>query len=115
MAKTRRDEIDQQAANFSTANPLVAKLFEDFTFDVISRGFKNYSVNAIFERIRWETDQADRDGRSTFKLNNNYRSWFAREFMEQYPDYDGFFRTRNRISSHQGATNLPELTPEDFH
>jgi len=36
----------------------------------------------VFERIRWETDQADVDGRSTFKLNNNYRAFFARWFMD---------------------------------
>ncbi len=114
MTKTRKDEIDQQAADFSAANPLVAKLFVKFTFEAIRRGFKNYSVNAIFERIRWETDQADSDGRSTFKLNNNYRSWYARRFMYRYPEHDGFFRTRERISAHQDATDLPELTPEDF-
>lgn len=112
--RTRQEEIDRQAAEFSAKHPIVSRLFVQFTFEAIERGFANYSVNAIFERIRWETDQADSDGRSTFKLNNNYRSWFARRFMQRYPQYNGFFRTRERISKHQHATGMPELTPEDF-
>ena len=112
--KTRQDEIDEQASQFSQQHPEVSRLFVKFTNEIISRGFANYSAQAIFERIRWETDQADVEGRSSFKLNNNYVPWFARKFMERYPEHDGFFRTRTRISSKQSATNLPELTPDYF-
>lgn len=112
--KTRKDEIDEQAEAFHQKYPMVSVLFVKFTNEVISRGFSHYSVNAIFERIRWETDQADVDGKSTFKLNNNYRAWYARKFMERYPEHEGFFRTRTRISKEQVATDLPELTPEYF-
>lgn len=112
--KSRKQEMDEQAEAFNKQNPYVYVLFVKFTKEIISRGFKNYSVNAIFERIRWETDTANVDGKSSFKLNNNYRAWYARKYMERYPEYDGFFRTRKRISEEQNATNLPELTPEDF-
>ena len=111
---TRKNEIDEQAAAFSAANPQVSKLFVKFTIEAIERGFSNYSVNAIFERIRWESDSADGDGRSTFKINNNYRSWYARRFMQRYPHHAGFFRTRARISGDDPATGLPELTPHDY-
>ena len=112
--KSRKQEMDEQAAAFSKQNPYVSVLFIKFTKEIISRGFKNYSVNAIFERIRWETDTADADGKSSFKLNNNYRAWYARKFMERYPEHDGFFRTRKQISDEKDATNLPELTPEYY-
>jgi hypothetical protein len=112
--KTRKQEIDEQAAEFDRKNPKVAFLFIKFTHEVIQRGFSNYSVNAIFERIRWETDQADIDGKSTFKLNNNYRAYYARKFMEHWPEHEGFFRTRKQKSEFQTATDLPELTPEFF-
>src|SRR5210317_844892 len=98
MKLTRQHEIDAEAAVFSSKNPKVNELFVRFTTEIINRGFKNYSVSAVFERIRWETDQADVDGKSTFKLNNNYRAWYARRIMETYPEYDGFFRTRHRLS-----------------
>ena len=112
--KTREQEIDGQASEFDEKHPHVRGLFIKFSFEIIERGFNNYSVNAIFERIRWETDQADVDGKSTFKLNNNYRAWYARRFMETYPEYDGFFRTRHRLSGGKDALGLPELTPSDF-
>ena len=52
--KSRKEEMDEQAAAFSKQNPYVSVLFIKFTKEIISRGFKNYSVNAIFERIRWK-------------------------------------------------------------
>lgn len=111
---TREEEINAQAEAFSDANPIVQRLFVRFTMEAISRGFTHYSSKSIFERIRWETDQADSDGQSTFKINNNYTSWYARRFMEIHPEHSGFFRTRDRISRKEPATNLPELTPADF-
>lgn len=112
--KTRRDQLEEQAADFHKRNPEVWTLFCRFTFEAIKRGFRSYSGQAIFERIRWETDQADTEGRSTFKLNNNYRAWYARRFMELFPQHKGFFRTRTRQSKDWAATNLPELRPEFY-
>ena len=114
MSSTRQDEIDHEAQEFAKRHPDVWIHFVRFTHEIISRGFNNYSVSAIFERIRWETDAADEEGKSTFKLNNNYRAWYARRYMEAFPEHDGFFRTRYRKSAGQLAKNLPELGPEDF-
>jgi len=112
--RTRQDELEQAAREFHAENPEVWRLFVRFTLEVVDRGFKNYSVAAIFERIRWETDQADAEGRSTFKLNNNHRAYYARWFMASYPQCRGFFRLRDQPSKHQDAIDLPELTPGDF-
>jgi len=112
--KTREQEIDEKASEFDENHPHVRGLFIKFSFEIIGRGFAHYSAQAIFERIRWETDEADVDGKSMFKLNNNYVAWYARRFMETYPEYDGFFRTRHRVSGNKDALGLPELTPSDF-
>ena len=111
---TRAEEMDAQAEAFHKANPEVARLFMHFTKQMISRGFKNYSSMSIIQRIRWETDQANVEGQSSFKINNNYAPWYARRFMEAFPEYEGFFRTRKRTSEKKKATNLPELTPAYF-
>jgi|TARA_R100000482_G_C5045027_1_gene110084 hypothetical protein len=111
--KTRKDEMREQCVNFHRSNPIVWQYFVRFTNMMIDRGYKNYSVNAIFERIRWEID-AGGDGVSTFKLNNNYRAFYARAFMKRYPEHDGFFRTRIQTTEEKPATDLPELTPEYF-
>ena len=111
--KSRKDEMREQCVKFHRANPIVWQYFVRFTKMMIAKGFKNYSVNAVFERIRWEID-AGGDGVSAFKLNNNYRAFYARAFMKQYPEHDGFFRTRIQTTEEKPATDLPELTPEYF-
>jgi len=109
----RHEEMRQQVIEFTKDNPDVWRLFCDFTFDRINKGFKNYSANAIFERIRWEKDIGG-DGVAQFKLNNNYRAFYARAFMRKYPEHNGFFRIREQISKEEYASNLPELAPSDY-
>jgi hypothetical protein len=70
----------------------VYELFKRFAFEVIRRGHKHYSANAIFERIRWHTD-IETNG-DPFKLSNNHRAYYARLFMHDHPEYEGFFRTK---------------------
>jgi len=111
---TREDEINGQAAAFHAAHPNVRVLFTRFTLEMLRRGFRHYGAKSIFERIRWETDEADGDGVSTFKINNNYTAWYARQFMESHPAFEGFFRTRSRVSAKKAPTDLPELTPAHF-
>ena len=114
QVKTRKDELEDAAREFHRQNPRVWELFIKFTHEMIARGFHNYSTNAIFERIRWETDTADVDGKSTFKLNNNHRPYYARWYMKQFPQHRGFFRVRELTSAKANATGLDELTPKDF-
>jgi hypothetical protein len=112
--KTRKDELEDAAKEFHRQHPKVWSLFIKFTHEMIDRGFNHYSAHAIFERIRWETDQADDEGRSTFKLNNNHRSFYARWYMTAFPEHRGFFRLRAMTSANDPAKDLPELTPQDF-
>ena len=114
--KTREEEMNEQAEAFHQRYPRVSILFFKFTKEIIDRGYQNYSSKAIFERIRWETDTPDVDGKSTFKLSNNHTTWYARKFMETFPQYKGFFRTRPRKSAAQLANNKGEYTKtEDFY
>ena len=112
--KSRYEEMEHEAALFHAENPKVWEYFVRFTFEVIERGFNHYSVNGVFERIRWEADLADLEGNSTFKLNNNHRPFYARWFMDRYPEHKGFFRVRVMPSRSRPATGLPALTPADF-
>ena len=90
------DTLKLQWWAFHNANPHVYELFEKFTFDVIRRGYSNYSANAIFERIRWHTE-IETDGE--FKLSNNNRAYYARYFHAMNPEHDGFFRTKQLSSA----------------
>ena len=91
------DGLHAKWQKFHHDNPLVYDLFKRFTFQAIQAGRKNYSVNAIFERIRWHTDIDTRG--DEFKLNNNHRAYYGRKFMRDYPKFDGFFRTRDTKSA----------------
>ena len=119
--KTRQEEMAEQCQAFHDEHPEVWRLFVKFTHNVIEAGFKNYSANAIFERIRWEVDvnkeplrYVAKQNRQPFKLNNNYRAFYSRRFHKMYPSYDGFFRTREQKSKQETATNLPELTRDYY-
>ncbi len=73
-------------------SPEVYELVEQYTFQVIGRGYRNYSINSIFERIRWHAD-IETTGES-FKLSNNHRAYYARYFHHLHPELNGFFRTK---------------------
>ena len=111
--QTRLDEMRDQVSAFHNKHPEVWDLFVKFSFEMITKGYKNYSVKGVFERIRWEMD-AGGDGVTTFKLNNNYTAFYSRRFMKAYPQYNGFYRTRKQTSGEEEATHLSELTPSDY-
>ena len=112
--RTRKDELEKSARKFHLSNPNVWALYVKFTREMSERGFSNYSAKAIFERIRWETDTVGEDGKSTFKVNNNHQPYYARWYMDRFPEHKGFFRIRRLISRNETAKGLPELTPKDF-
>jgi len=113
MKGSRLDQMRQQVSDYHKNNPEVWELFVKYTFDRINRGFKNYSVNGIFERIRWDADAVGGDGVREFKINNNYRPFYAKRFMKQNPKYDGFFKTRVQTSAFNPAKNTGETVPSE--
>lgn len=49
-------------------------------------------IAVLFERLRW--DLAMETTGEPLKLNNNYKSLYARLMMDREPDLDGLFETR---------------------
>jgi len=114
LSGTRYDELSLKVKVFHNSHPEVWDLFRKFTFDLIAKGFKHYGAKSVFERIRWHTDTPDSEGKSSFKVNNDYTAFYARAFMKRYPKYDGFFRIRQQTSKNRDAVEMFELTPDDF-
>lgn len=82
--------------NFETYDrdhPRVWELFLHFAIKTKAKGYKNYSAKAIFELIRWHEGLTQ--GHDAFKIDNIYTADYARKLMKLYPEYDGFFRTRD--------------------
>jgi hypothetical protein len=86
--------LREKFEDYHTQNPQVYELFKKFCYQLIERGFDHYSANAIFERIRWHVN-VETTG-DEFKMNNNYRAFYARMFMEEHPLYNDFFEIRQQ-------------------
>jgi hypothetical protein len=74
-------------------NPQIYDKFVEIAIKaIVVKKFKNLSAEFIFNIIRWETPiTAVND---IYKINNNYKAFYSRLFMVQYPQHEGFFRTR---------------------
>lgn len=88
----------EQFENYHRKNPKIWELFKTFTFRAIQRGFGHLSADMILHRIRWEVYIETVDPSGPFKVSNNYAAFYGRMFMKEYPQYDGFFRTRNSVA-----------------
>jgi hypothetical protein len=86
----------EQFQKYNEQNPKVYELFCKFTNQVINKGFKNFSAESIINQIRWFTS-IETTGNS-FKINNDLKPYYARQFMKDNPQYEGFFRTRASIA-----------------
>ena len=78
---------------FHQANPHVYRLFKRFTFDAIRAGRKRFSSDAVLHRIRWYTNIETTD-EAGFKINDHWTAFYARLFMRDHPEHEGFFALR---------------------
>lgn len=90
------EAVEQQFLKFHSEHPEVYELFKKYAYEA-RRRFGRYSVNGIFEAIRWETHGKFSDGQ--FKLNNNLRSAFARKLIEDDESFRSFFEIRHSPGS----------------
>ena len=84
---TAKEKFDQ----YDNANPHIYELFKRFAFEAIDSGREYFSAEAIVNRVRWETMIS---GDDDYKINNNYKPFYSRKFMNEFPQYNNFFRTR---------------------
>ena len=90
------NNLHEKFANFHAKNPAVWELFKRFTFEAINKGYDNFSVALVVERIRWESMVRTTD--VDFKISNSYKAFYARKFHEVFPKYDGIFRTKKSVA-----------------
>lgn len=77
---------------FHADNPQVWNLYERFALQAIAKGRGRFSSKAIFERLRWYAN-FETVG-EVFKVNNSYTAYYARHFVEKFPQYADFFEMR---------------------
>jgi len=80
--------------DFHRQNPAVYDELVRLTRQLKARGIRRYSIKGVYEVLRFNVKL--RTTGDDYKLNNNYTASYARLIMEQEPDLDGFFDTRER-------------------
>lgn len=76
---------------YDEENPQIWQAFVHFSVQTKAKGFQNYGAFGIINLIRWHTGVS---GNDTFKVNNTYAPDYARKMEEKFPNFKGFFRTR---------------------
>jgi hypothetical protein len=77
---------------YHAENPHVYEMFRRFTLEAIQNGRKTLSAWLIINRMRWETMILTTG--DSYKLDNGHIAYYARMFMDEFPIYDGFFKTK---------------------
>jgi hypothetical protein len=89
---TRRSYLNE-FCTFHSTNPHVYERLVEYARQVQRAGYTSYGIGALWERLRWYFDIETADPNSAFKLNNNYRAYYARLLMLE-PGLSGLFHLR---------------------
>lgn len=90
--KATHDYIQEGFERFHADNPQVYSKLLDLAINAKASGQKQIGIGLLWERLRYYyTIETTGD---SYKLNNNYRSRYARLIMKTEPALQGFFKTR---------------------
>ena len=96
--RTIKKPILQAFREFHLKNPKVYILFEAQALGAIAKGRKKIGAKSIMEWIRWELYHNITKG--SFKLNNNFTSYYVRIFIRHHPQHADKFEIR-RLRSYE--------------
>lgn len=85
------ETIEQQFLAFHEANPHVYDALVQMARDLVRRGRDHLGIGMLFEVLRWSYIKTWSDD---FKLNNNYRSRYARLIARTESDLANVFELR---------------------
>ena len=93
---TAPSEAEQAFTRFHEANPSVYTELVTMAHELHGAGRDRIGVGMLFEILRWQRWR-EYPG-DDFKLNNNYRAWYARLIMQEEPELDGIFQLREQTT-----------------
>lgn len=80
-------------------NPhMLLKIFE-IVDGLVRRGWTRCGISLIFERLRWLHAMETKNDK--YKLNNNYRAFYARLVMHLAPSLGDFFDLRGQVIEYE--------------
>lgn len=81
----KTSKLWQEFLTFHKNHPEIYVEYKLSILDALREGRNIYSIYAIRENDRWTTKR---------RINNNHAPYYARLFIEEYPEYKSFFRLR---------------------
>jgi hypothetical protein len=86
--------IEERFQAFHQANPWVYDTLVKLARRRVEVGIRRIGIGMLFEVLRWEWQGATSDPNAEWRMNNSYRSRYARLIMQQESDLSGVFETR---------------------
>ena len=84
--------LQERFEAFHRANPAVYAALKRLALDMRRKGVRRYGIGGLFELMRWS--YAVQTQGDEYRLNNDYRSRYARMLMNDVADLAGFFEVR---------------------
>lgn len=91
--RRQAESLEFRFHRFHRDNPHVYRRLVELAREAQAKGHARYSIDGLFHVLRWE-QPITTDTSEVFRLNNDYRSLYARLIMKQEPDLASFFETR---------------------
>jgi hypothetical protein len=85
--------IQERFEAFHAANPAVYERLCDLARSLVRKGHQRVGIGVLWETLRY-TELSTRDAGSEFKLNDHYRSRYARLIADNEPDLADVFELR---------------------
>ena len=93
--KTSKKSIQERFENFHSKQPEVLESLIGLAIDWKDAGHDACAIGMLWEVLRWQRGiEGLPDPEEEFKLNDHYRSRYARMIMDVTPDLEGFFQVR---------------------
>lgn len=90
---TAAETLEHRFLEFHAANPHVYDRLVALARQAKRRGREKLGIAMIYEVVRWEHFMRTDDPEG-YRLNNNWRAFYARLIMRREPDLAGIFDTR---------------------
>lgn len=84
-------ELDRKFREYHEATPALYTALERLAQEAVNRGRNRIGFPMLWEVVRWNTTIR---GNDEFKLNNNYRSRYARLLLNNHPEWGDLFEIR---------------------
>lgn len=86
--------IEAKFLAFHAAHPEVYVGLEQLALQALAHGRRRVGIGHLVEVLRWHTTMGAAPGEAEFKINNSFRSRYARLLIGNHPDLGDLIETR---------------------